>query len=59
MKDSINDLKKIFRENYNGFIATLNKLSLYTSVVDYIDTALKDTFIIDTTALKNEYPRDI
>lgn len=53
LKDSIFNLKKEFINNFNGFVSTLNKLSLYTSVDSYIDSLLQQTFIIDTTTLKS------
>lgn len=53
LRDSIYNLKKIFVNNYNDFVSTLNKLSLYTSVDTYIDSLLQETFIIDTATLKS------
>lgn len=53
LRDSIDNFKTQFIKNYNGFVSTLFKLSLYTSADIYIDSLLQETFIIDTTTLKS------
>jgi len=53
LRDSIDDNKTKFIRNYNAFIIALNKIVIYTSIENYIDTLLQDTFIPDTEILKS------
>ena len=51
-KKLLSSLQTEFIENYNCFIKTLNRLRLYTSIEEYIDSLLQETFIPDPDVLK-------
>ncbi|MET0394505.1 MAG: hypothetical protein ABW019_15275, partial [Chitinophagaceae bacterium] len=66
LEAQIEELKKVLKEkedrsllqsefiaNYNCFVKALNELSLYTSIEEYIDTAINEIFIRDVNVLKS------
>lgn len=47
------DVKNDFIVNYNAFIQALNRLALFNSIQDYIDSNLQETYISDPDLLKS------
>lgn len=54
-KNALAEAKDHFVENYNCFIAALNRLNLYVTIDEYLSSQLQETFIPDVEAFTDNF----